>query len=286
MERSSRARLAALQARAADSELRRRVRSSPAPPGLRLAGFDVIAEIKRSSPSAGVLAGVIHADANRPTADIAARAAGYARAGAAAVSVLTEPERFNGSLDDLATAAGAIPTIPVMRKDFLIHPAQVWEARASGAGGVLLIVRMLSDGLLIEMLDAAREAGLFVLVEAFDATDAARAAMLAHKLLDAPRPPVLFGLNCRDLDTLRIETPRLGERVGLLPRGFPRVAESGLAHPRDAADVSRIGYDVALIGTSLMRSAEPETALRAFIASGRSVRADPDRGRGTTCAPA
>jgi indole-3-glycerol phosphate synthase len=146
--------------------LRARCRDLPPPAALaRAGGFDLIAELKLRSPALG--------DLGTAGDDRGARVMAYARAGAAAVSVLTEPSRFAGSLDHLRAAATALAPlgVPAMRKDFLVDPYQLYEARACGAGGALLIVRMLSRGLLAEMLDCARELGLFVLIEAFDEED-------------------------------------------------------------------------------------------------------------------
>ena len=139
---------------------------------LRLGGFDIIAEIKGRSPAEGALAG---ADVDRVS-----RAQAYVRGGAAAISVLTEPSRFDGALEHLEEVAAAVPGTPVMRKDFLVEPLQVLEARKAGASGVLLITAMLSDNMLRAMLDAAYDLGMFVLLEAFDENDLARGnALLA-----------------------------------------------------------------------------------------------------------
>lgn len=232
---------------------------APVPASLALSGFDLIAEVKRTSPAEGSLA---------PGADVEGRAADYAAAGAAAVSVLTEPSRFDGSLEDLRRAARALGAagIPAMRKDFLVDPWQVLEARACGAGGVLLILAMLDDATAGEMLSAAREQGLFVLLEAFDAADLERAARLA-----AGRSGVLAGVNTRDLRTLAVDPGRLESLAPLLPDGVPAVAESGIATPGDAARAAALGYRLALVGTALMRSPAPADLARDMIAAGREV---------------
>jgi indole-3-glycerol phosphate synthase len=250
------------RARRGEAELLDACRLAPAPPPLRLERFDLVAEIKRSSPAEGAL----EADA-----DVAARAVGYAAAGAAAVSVLTEPARFGGSLDDLGAAACALYPrgVPAMRKDFLVAPWQVLEARAAGAGGVLLIVAMLADAALDELLAAAREQGLFVLLEAFDETDLERAAPW---LGAAPGvPPVLVGVNSRDLRTLAVDPDRLARLAPRLPPGLPAVAESGLHTAADAAAAAALGYRLALVGTALMRAANPEALAAAMIAAGRQA---------------
>jgi indole-3-glycerol phosphate synthase len=239
-------------------------RAAPPSPPLRLAGFDLVAEIKRSSPAEGAL---------QADTDVAARATAYARAGAAAVSVLTEPARFGGSLADLATAARALAPlgVPAMRKDFLVDPRQVLEARAAGAGGVLLIVAMLDDAALGELLGTAREHGMFVLLEAFDEADLERAAAwLPGRGQPGERDePLLLGVNTRDLRTLAVDPGRLARLAPQLPPGIPVVAESGLHTPADAAAAAALGYRLALVGTALMRAADPARLAADMLAAGR-----------------
>lgn len=239
----------AARARAAApaSELRRRIADRAPPPRLSLGTFDLIAEVKRRAPSAGQLAGA--------GLDVVAQAQAYAAGGAAAISVLTEPSRFDGALEHLQAVAGAVP-VPVMRKDFLVDPIQVLEAAAYGAGGVLLILRMLDDARLGEMQAAAREHGLFVLLEAFDAEELGRVPVGASELV---------GLNCRDLATLQVDPARFAERVGAFPPGCTKVAESGLATPEDAGRVRGLGYEVALVGSALMRSGDPTALVAAML---------------------
>jgi indole-3-glycerol phosphate synthase len=264
MARSSAARVAAARARQNDAALQLRARATAAAPPLALsaAGFDVIAELKLRSPAQGVLG--VAGD------DLEARVTGYARAGAALVSVLTEPERFDGSLEHLARAAAALAPlgVPAMRKDFLVDAYQLYEARAAGAGGALLIIRMLPRPRLAELLDCAAELGLFVLLEAFDAADAAAAGELAA-LWRGRRDDCLVGLNCRDLVSLAVVPERLEALLPALPARQPRVAESGLATAADAARLARAGFRLALVGTALMGAAEPRALLRQMIASGR-----------------
>ena len=242
-------------------ELRDRALTTPPAPRLRLGhvGFNIIAEIKLSAPSTGQLAGV--------ETDIAGRANEYADAGASAVSVLTEPERFGGCLEHLARASVALRDagVPAMRKDFLVDPYQVWEARAAGAGGVLLILQLLDDKSLTQMLEAAQEAGLFVLLEAFDLADLERSRVFA------PTPGLLMGLNCRDLRTLGVEPGRFAELADSFPDGPPRVAESGLESPDDVAGIAELGYEMALVGSALMRSEDPAALLVAMLDAGRGV---------------
>lgn len=262
MARQSRQRVDAARAARSQAELLAACRAAPVAPHLRLARFDLIAEIKRSSPAEGALA----ADT-----DVAARALDYAAAGAAAVSVLTEPERFDGSLEDLAAAAGVLRAqgVPAMRKDFLVDPWQVLEARASGAGGVLLIVAMLDDAEIGELLAAAREQGLFALLEAFEEVDLERAAGWLGA--DGDGTPLLVGVNTRDLRTLAVDPGRLARLARYLPAGVPAVAESGLHTAADAAEAARLGYRLALVGSALMRAADPGGLAAAMLAAGRQA---------------
>ena len=260
MAMESRARVAAAEAREPLAALRRRAIATPVAPPLRHARrFELIAEFKRRSPSSGDLRG--------GDDDLADRVTRYANAGAVAVSVLTEPLSFGGQLEDLAAAAAVLSPlgVPVMRKDFLVAPYQLHEARAAGAGGVLLIVRMLSSGDLAAMLDCARDLDLFVLLETFDEADVAIALSL-HA-----RQQLLIGVNCRDLQTLEVIPGRHATLAALLPGGSTTVAESGIATPGDCAEAVRAGYDMALIGGALMQAPDPGGLIRAMLAAGRAV---------------
>ncbi len=241
------------------AELRQRALATPRPKPVRIDTFGLIAEVKRSSPSQGVLA--------VETLDVLAQAQTYADAGVSMISVLTEPSRFGGSEDDLCQIARSIDT-PAMRKDFLVDPYQVVEARAWGASAVLLIARILDDGLLRKMLDESEEMGLAVLLEAFDEEDLWRASNAV-----GGRRDVLLGLNCRDLATLHEDMRRFEQLVGSFPRGIPKIAESGIATKEDAEAVARLGYDGVLVGTALMRSDDPGSLARTMIDFGRSARA-------------
>ncbi len=254
MAEASAARAAAL-ARVPESAL-----DKPVVP-LPRSGFGVIAEIKGRSPAEGALGGM--------DIDHAARARAYADAGAAAISVLTEPSRFDGALEHLSRAAGAAAHTPVMRKDFLVAPAQVVEARAAGASGVLLIVAMLDDATLRSMLDCAAEHGLFVLLESFDTADIARArrSLAAADEDRLASGQLLFGVNTRDLRTLEVDTGRLERLVAELPDGR-RVAESGIGTAADAAGAARLGYDMVLVGSALMRAGDPGALVEAMRAAG------------------
>ena len=230
---------------------------------LALARFDVIAEIKERSPSAGLLA------ANG--ADRAARARLYAEGGAAAISVLTEPARFGGAVGHLAEVAADV-RIPVMRKDFLVDPRQVQEARAAGASGVLLIAAMATDASLRAMLDCAFELSMFVLLECFDESDLERAGGLLSDgavAKQAAEQRLLLGINARDLRTLRVDPGRLAAMAARLPEGAVAVAESGIDDAAAAAGVAACGYRAALVGTALMRSPDPAGLVRRMLEAGR-----------------
>jgi len=266
MAESSRARCnQARAARDANAVMRAaRAAAAPAPLILSHDGFDLIAEVKRSSPSAGQLA----------NADLAPTAQGrcYADAGAAAVSVLTEPSRFAGELAHLEAVAAEIAPVPAMRKDFLVDPYQVFEARAAGASGVLLIAAMLDATTLAGMLRTTLELGMFALVEAFDAADIDKCAPLmddAGSVFEAERCRMLIGVNCRDLRTLEVDFPRFEKLATCLPPGMPWVAESGVTTPEQAGQVAGMGYDAALVGTALMRADDPQVAAAALLEAGR-----------------
>jgi len=264
MAAGSRRRLARAQARLGESALlaRARAQSRPVPLGLAPSGFDLLAEVKRRSPAAGKLAG--------PSLDLAGQSLRYRDGGALGLSVLTEPEAFQGSLADVTRVAAAVPQLPVMRKDFLVAPYQVIEARSAGASGVLLIVTMLEDAALSDMLCCARELGLFVLLECFDAGDVQR----CRKLVDAaagkgPAEGLLVGVNSRDLRTLQVDFQRFARLAPLLPRSIPWVAESGVETPAQAAQLATLGYRLVLVGTALMREPDPAGTIAAILAAGR-----------------
>lgn len=228
---------------------------------LTLGAFDVIAEIKQRSPAEGNLTSTNLKGARY----LLSRARAYAVGGAAAISVLTEPSRFDGELEHLEEVASAVPNTPVMRKDFLVEPVQVLEARASGASGVLLITTMLSDAKLRSMIDCAREHGMFVLLESFDEEDLRRSA----EFLDGAGQ-LLIGVNTRNLRTLEVDGERLRNLASSLPTATC-VAESGLVVAEDAARVADWGYSMALVGTALMRSDDPAGLIGAMRAAGAAA---------------
>jgi len=229
---------------------------------LEMGQFDVIAEIKDHSPAAGALAS---ADSDR-----AAQAQRYALGGAAAISVLTEPSRFAGTLEHLQEVVTAVPDTPVMRKDFLVEPVQIEEARGVGASGVLLIATMLSNAKLGDMLECAFYHDMFVLLEAFDADDLKRASALLERPVHqdrAQRGQFLVGVNTRNLRTLEVDTERLARLAPLLPAA-KCVAESGLQTAEDVAHAANLGYHLALVGSALMRSDDPAMLVADMRAAG------------------
>ncbi len=264
MARASEARAKQAKQRASERSLRHRILDLAEPPPLRLhlGGFDLIAEVKRHAPSTGSLVN----EADNDSGLAARQAEAYVRGGAAAVSVLTEPDRFRGTLADLTAAARAVP-VPVLRKDFLVDPYQVVEARAAGAGGVLLITRILDDARLRELLDAALELQLFVLLEAFDNED-------IERVRDASvhgSGRVLLGLNARNLSTLEVDRDQLERLAEAFPDNTTRVAESGLESTEDIRRIASLGYQLALVGSALMRAAAPTKLTAAMIRAGRDA---------------
>ena len=209
-------------------------------------GLAVIAEVKRRSPSLGPL---------RPDADAGDIAQGYARAGAAAISVLTDGPYFGGKLSDLAAVRARVG-VPALRKDFLIHPIQLEEARGWGADAALLIVAMLGEAKLRDMLRAAEQLGLEALVEVHDA-DELRVALSAEARI--------IGVNARDLKTLQIHPEAALGLIRAIPDGVLRVAESGLSTRDDLRRAADAGADAVLIGTALMRAPDPGAALAALL---------------------
>jgi indole-3-glycerol phosphate synthase len=267
MARSSLERLTNARAVETEKGLWQRASDAPAAPPLKLgtAGFDVIAELKLRSPAKGVL--------RASTEDLAARVRAYAQGGAAAVSVLTEPYHFDGSMAHLARASETLAPlgVPTMRKDFIIEPYQVMEARAVGAGGVLVILRMLDHGRITELLDCAAMLKMFVLLEGFDEEDLACARQLVSERA-GHLETLLVGVNSRDLDTLQVVPDRLEALAPKLPTEVPRVAESGVATPGDAARLARVGYQLVLVGAALMTDDHPETLVSRMVSAGRAAR--------------
>ena len=271
MAASSRERSHAAQALTSQADLLAMALDTPEPPQLKASagGFDLIAEVKLRSPAVGMLKG---GDEN-----VGARVTSYASAGAAAISVLTEPTRFDGSMEHLRLAAKALTPlrVPAMRKDFLVDPYQVIEARTAGAGGVLLILRMLPRKQIEAMIEQALDLKLFALLEAFDEQDIELADALTEKYArESSRTELLVGVNCRDLVTLKVVPGRLEALAHLLPKRVPRVAESGVGNGEDARRVAAAGYDLALVGSALMTAPDPRAMGAEMLEGGRAGHAE------------
>ena len=208
-------------------------------------GLQVIAEIKRRSPSRG--------DLNMDM-DPVAQALSYETGGAAAISVLTEPEYFGGSLEDLRRVRAAV-SLPVLRKDFIIDPRQVAESRVAGADALLLIVAALDRALLEELMSECESVGIEALVEAHNEAEAETAAAVGAKII---------GVNNRDLSSFHTDLA-VAERVApLLPRDRTLVGESGVSTPAGAARMATAGYDAILVGEALVTAADPAALIAAL----------------------
>jgi indole-3-glycerol phosphate synthase len=207
---------------------------------------NVIAECKRRSPSRGVL---------RRDYDARSIATSYAASGAAAISVLTEPTFFDGSLADLEAVAGEV-RVPVLRKDFVVSSYQILEARAAGASAVLLIVAALTDRQLRRLGDEAKKAGLDALVEVHDANELQRAVDAGAEMV---------GVNNRNLRTLEVNVAASEELMARMPAGVVAVSESGLKSADDLIRLRTLGYSAFLIGERCMTEPDPGVALRALL---------------------
>lgn len=205
----------------------------------------IIAEVKRASPSRGALADI---------PDPAALAASYETGGASAISVLTERRRFGGSLEDLMQVKATV-SIPVLRKDFIADPYQVFEARAAGADLVLLIVAALEHGDLQELFNLIGELGMTALVETHSADEVERA-------LDVGATVV--GVNARNLSTFGLDRELFGTLADSIPSGIIRVAESAVKTPADVAHYREAGADVVLVGEALVTTGDPASAIKEF----------------------
>jgi indole-3-glycerol phosphate synthase len=208
----------------------------------------LIAEVKRSSPSKGALAGI---------PDPVALAQAYCDGGAAVISVLTAPLGFGGSLEDLAAVARL--GVPTLRKDFLLDPYQVWEARAAGASAVLLLAVALDDVVLAALMDCADEAELGVLLEIHDAEELERAIALS---------PSVLGINVRDLRDFTVDRVRFARLASACPSGTLLVAESGVDGPAQVNAYAHAGADAVLVGEHLVRSGDPRAAAAGLVAAG------------------
>ena len=212
-------------------------------------GVQVIAEVKRSSPSKGALAAI---------ADPAGLAADYAEGGAAVISVLTERRRFGGSLEDLRAVRAAVD-VPVLRKDFMVTSYQLWEARAHGADVVMLIVAALPQEALVSLHERAVSLGMTVLVEVHDEAELERAVDAGARVI---------GVNARDLRTLEVDRSTFARLAPRIPAGIVRVAESGVRGPHDVLEYARSGADAVLVGESLVTGGAPRQAVADLVAAG------------------
>ncbi len=238
-----------------DVEAARRLGGAAFDASLRRPGVRVIAECKRRSPSRGML---------RPLYDAAAIAVGYERAGAAAISVLTEPTFFSGSLDHLRAARAAV-NIPILRKDFIVTEFQIDESREAGADAILLIVGATTPDELSRLLAHARVRDLAALVEVHDRDELAVAR-------DAGA--TIIGVNSRNLRTLDVDVAVFDELAPLIPASAIAVAESGLRTPADLSRLRAGRYDAFLIGERLMTTPDPGEALRELIAAAERARGE------------
>ena len=225
---------AAFRAAAADADPPRDVLAA-----LTGHGLGIVAEIKRRSPSKGALA---------PSLDPVRKAESYVAGGAVAVSVLTEPHSFDGSLDDLVAVRRAVE-VPVLRKDFLLDASQVWEARAAGADAVLVIAAAVDDGLLVDLMRTSADAGIAALVEVHDARELERAMAVGARLI---------GVNNRNLMTF-VTDLGVAEGLGSVLSGsdIVTIAESGVSDPRGAARMAAAGYDAILVGEAVVTADDP-----------------------------
>ena len=220
-------------------------------------GVSLIAECKKASPSRGLMA---------PNYDAVRLAQAYVRAGASAISVLTDARHFQGSLEDLRDVREALDAtrkgrnVPVLRKDFIFHEYQIYEARAAGSDAVLLIAAVLGSGELKDLLAVVHELGMNALVEVHRRDE-------LEKVL--PLNPRVVGVNNRDLQTFEVDfenTARLRDRI---PGGIAVVAESGIRSGEDVQRLAQIGVDAILVGESLVRSRDPQAAAKTLVEAGR-----------------
>ncbi len=213
-------------------------------------GVKIIAEVKRASPSRGVLADIT---------DPASLAVSYQTGGASAISVLTEQRRFLGSLADLESVRAAVD-VPVLRKDFITNAYQVLEARAAGADLVLLIVAALDQTALAELHALIGQLGMTALVETHSAEEVERALDVGASLV---------GVNARDLSTFELDRDLFGSLAGSIPSGVIRIAESAVTEPADVAHYRAAGADVVLVGEALVTGGDPVAMIESFLSAGK-----------------
>ncbi|MBX7432852.1 indole-3-glycerol phosphate synthase TrpC [Mycobacterium sp. Y57] len=248
-----RADVAAREAVVSLAEVKERAQRAPAPldvmAALRAPGIGVIAEVKRASPSRGELAQI---------ADPAELSQAYQDGGARVISVLTEQRRFNGSLDDLDAVRAAV-SIPVLRKDFIVRPYQIHEARAHGADMLLLIVAALEQPVLVSLLERTESLGMTALVEVHTEEEADRALQAGASVI---------GVNARDLKTLEVDRDCFGRIAPGLPSNVIRVAESGVRGTADLLAYAGAGADAVLVGEGLVTSGDPRSAVADLVTAG------------------
>lgn len=218
----------------------------------------IISEVKRSSPSKGALARI---------PDPAALASVYEAGGASVVSVLTEQRRFHGSLADLDAVRAAVD-IPILRKDFIVTPYQIHEARAHGADLVLLIVAALEQNALVSLLERTRSLGMEALVETHSRLEALRA-------LDAGAS--IIGVNARNLKTLKVDRSTVEQVIDVIPQDVVAVAESGVAQAHDVFEYAKWGADAVLVGEALVTSGDPLSSIQDMVSAGQHPALRTDR---------
>ena len=225
--------------------------ASPRDAVAALSGQDVavIAEVKRASPSKGMMAAID---------DPAALACDYEAGGASVISVLTEPRHFGGSLEDLAAVRERV-AVPVLRKDFVISSYQLWEARAHGADMVLLIVAALEQNALVSLVERAISIGLVPLVEVHTDAEVVRAVEAGAKII---------GVNARDLTTLEMDRGVFARLAPMIPSHVVKIAESGIRGPRDLFAYAAAGADAVLVGESLVTGKDPRSAVADLVTAG------------------
>lgn len=218
----------------------------------------IISEVKRSSPSKGALASI---------PDPAALASTYEAGGASVISVLTEQRRFNGSLADLDAVRAAVD-IPILRKDFIVTPYQIHEARAHGADLVLLIVAALEQNVLVSLLERTRSLGMEALVETHSRLEALRAMEAGASII---------GVNARNLKTLEVDRSTVEQVIDVIPQDVVAVAESGVAKAHDVFEYAKWGADAVLVGEALVTSGDPRASIQDMVSAGQHPALRTDR---------
>jgi indole-3-glycerol phosphate synthase len=236
-----------------ESRLSARGEDRPFSEALARPGLSLIAEFKRRSPSMGEIAAV---------ADVGEQVSAYERGGAAAISVLTDEPHFGGSLEDLREARAACG-MPILRKDFVVDPYQLYEAAVNGADAVLLIVRALDADQLASLHEEARSIDLDCLIEVHDAEELERALEV---------DPEAIGINNRDLDEQRVDIATTFELMPDVPAGITVVAESGISGRAELEELERVGVDAVLIGGALMSAPDPEAKVLELIGGDEGTR--------------